>query len=716
MYKITTLIGTSALSCLVLSGFAVANDFAITGGLTSTNGQFTDTEINGNDTVTLGVAIDTGTTANEEGINTTGDTNKVTVSTTGSIATGGLTADGILNTGNTNTTNMSGTITTSGNDSSGILNKGNSNTTNMSGSITTTGTDEEASGIINWGNSNTTNMSGSITTSGEEAFGIWDKSGNSNTTNMSGTITTSGRAGLGIAINFGNSNTVTMSGSIVTSGEASKGILTFVSNNNATNVSGNITTSGKWGFGIHHQSNSNTTTLSAASSIVTTGEEAGGIVLSGDNNTVEIAGTVSATGTNTFAFGVASGDGNSFILNEGAKITGQILAAGVYQGLPGGTNNKLIFNLGKGASYAYHVAGNGVGTGAGQWTFSDQNGKTPTVTTGASGCNLNIPFANTTVCNLVTSISSGNAETQGKLQHLSNNALIGSLRPDTPSKAPKALSFIGTPETMQVWAKAYSGSSKRATSTTVASFDTRTSGITIGAPIIIGDSRNIDLVFNTSMTNLDIGLAKDQQITAKSYNLGVTVSELIASDIWDVSSFGFIGRNSYDGKRKVLTGAASEEVTSSYSGTQVMAGIDAEYSKPIDKTLSFRGGVNANLSSEKLGAYSESKYFTWAGRRTTQAAAGITGKVIYEQDTLSAFAEIGAQRSSSLGSKTASYTNNGVAGTYTNSTAGDTYRTASVGFTLEGDNGMHFTGSFKGFSSTGGVRGSTASLGINWKF
>ena len=688
MYKITTLIGTSALSCLVLSGFAVANDFAITGGLTSTNGQFTDTEINGNDTVTLGVAIDTGTTANEEGINTTGDTNKVTVSTTGSIATGGLTADGILNTGNTNTTNMSGTITTSGNDSSGILNKGNSNTTNMSGSITTTGTDEEASGIINWGNSNTTNMSGSITTAGNGGVGILDT---------------------------GNNNLTTMSGSIANTGELGKGLNIF-GNTNTTNVSGNITTAGKRGHGIHLEGNNNTTTLSGASNITTTGEEAAGIVIVGNNNTVEISGTVSATGTNTVAFGVASGDGNSFILNGGAKVIGQIFAAGVYQGSPGGTNNKLIFNLGKGASYAYHVAGNGVGTAAGQWTFSDQNGKTPTVTTGASGCNLNIPFANTTVCNLVTSISSGNAETQGKLQHLSNNALIGSLRPDTPSKAPKALSFIGTPETMQVWAKAYSGSSKRATSTTVASFDTRTSGITIGAPIVIADSSNIDLVFNTSMTNLDIGLAKDQQITAKSYNLGATVNGLTASDIWDVSGFGFIGRNSYDGKRKVLTGAASETVTSSYSGTQVMAGIDAEYSKPIDKTLSFRGGVNANLSSEKLGAYSESKYFTWAGRRTSHAAAGITSGLVYSHNGLSSFVEIGAQRSSLLSGKTASYTNNGVAGTYTNSATSDTYRTTSVGFTLEGDNGMNLTGSFKGFSSTGGVRGSTASLGINWKF
>jgi len=636
MYKITTLIGTSAMTCLVLSGFAMANDFAITGGLTSTNGQFTDTEINGNDTVTLGVAIDTGTTANEEGIKTTGDTNTITVSTTGSIATGGV-----------------------------------------------------------------------------NAFGIW-QNGNDNTTNMSGSITTAGNGGVGI-LDTGNNNLTTMSGSIANTGELGKGLSIF-GNTNTTNVSGNITTAGKRGHGIHLEGNNNTTTLSGASNIMTTGEEAAGIVIVGNSNTVEISGTVSATGTNTVALGVASGDGNTFILNEGAKITGQILACGVYEAVPGGTNNKLIFNLGKGASYAYHVAGNGVGTGAGQWTFSDQNGKIPTVTTGASGCNLNIPFANTTVCNLVTSISSGNAETQGKLQHLSNNALIGSLRPDTPSKAPKALSFIGTPETMQVWAKAYSGSSKRATSTTVASFDTRTSGITIGAPIVIADSSNIDLVFNTSMTNLDIGLTKDQQIKAKSYNLGATVNGLTASDIWDVSGFGFIGRNSYDGKRKVLTGAASETVTSSYSGTQVIAGIDAEYSKPIEDTLSFKGGVNANLSSEKLGAYSESKYFTWAGRRTSHAAAGITSGLVYSHNGLSSFVEIGAQRSSLLSGKTASYTNNGVAGTYTNSATSDTYRTASVGFTLEGDNGMNLTGSFKGFSSTGGVQGSTASLGVDWKF
>ena len=34
---------------------------------------------------------------------------------------------------------------------------------------------------------------------------------------------------------------------------------------------------------------------------MTTGEEAGGIVLIGNSNTVEISGTVSATGTNTCA-------------------------------------------------------------------------------------------------------------------------------------------------------------------------------------------------------------------------------------------------------------------------------------------------------------------------------------------------------------------------------------------------------------------------------
>jgi hypothetical protein len=110
------------------------------------------------------------------------------------------------------------------------------------------------------------------------------------------------------------------------------------------------------------------------------------------------------------------------------------------------------------------------------------------------------------------------------------------------------------------------------------SLDTSNTGLTIGTPVAINDTLNVDLVFNTSRTNLDIGLTKDQEITANSYNLGAVVHDLAPSTGWAVDAFGFIGRNSYDGKRKVMNNqeaTGSETVTASYSGTEVLVGVNA---------------------------------------------------------------------------------------------------------------------------------------------
>ena len=143
-------------------------------------------------------------------------------------------------------------------------------------------------------------------------------------------------------------------------------------------------------------------------------------------------------------------------------------------------------------------------------------------------------------------------------------------------------SFKAMPSTQSsksnTWANIYGGSSKRASSTTVVSLDTSNTGLTIGTPVAINDTLNVDLVFNTSRTNLDIGLTKDQEITANSYNLGAVVHDLAPSTGWAVDAFGFIGRNSYDGKRKVMNNqeaTGSETVTASYSGTEVLVGVNA---------------------------------------------------------------------------------------------------------------------------------------------
>ena len=184
-----------------------------------------------------------------------------------------------------------------------------------------------------------------------------------------------------------------------------------------------------------------------------------------------------------------------------------------------------------------------------------------------------------------------------------------------------------------------------------------------------------------------MALLKTQQITARSYNVGAVLRDLAPSTGWAVDAFGFVGRNSYDGKRKVMNNqeaTGSETVTAAYSGSEVLVGVDAQYSNPINDTLNFIGGVNASLSNEKIGAYSESKYFSWDARTMTQATGGITAGLEYHQNAFTSFATLSLQRSSLQQGKTATYTNNGTAGSFTDNSTGDTRRSVTVGFDYAG--------------------------------
>ena len=469
------------------------------------------------------------------------------------------------------------------------------------------------------------------------------------------------------------------------------------------------------------EAQSNTVTVTGTGSITTgTGNGAIGIYNDGDNNTTTVSGTVKVTGASSAALYSGRGDGNSFTLNEGATIIGDILARGNPTKRDAATKSELIFNLGASTSYAYSVSGKGEGTGAGQWTFSDLDGRTQGVTTTGTGCDTTITGAGNTVCNLVTGVSTSNLEVQDELQFSMNSSMIGSLefgsgQADAPAEA---MSFTQSSKS-NTWANVYGGTSKRASSTTQSSFDTSNRGLTIGTPLSISDTLDVDLVFNVSRTSLDIGLTKDQEITSNSYNLGAVLRDLAPSTGWAVDAFGFVGRNSYDGKRKVMNNqeaTGSETVTAAYSGSEVLVGVDAQYSNPINDTLNFIGGVNASLSNEKIGAYSESKYYSWDARTMTQASGGITAGVEHRKGSLRSFASAGLQRSSLEKGKTATYTNNGTAGSFTDSSTGDTRRSVTVGFDYVSTESMTFSGAVEAFTSTGGVSGNSVNLGANWSF
>jgi len=230
---------------------------------------------------------------------------------------------------------------------------------------------------------------------------------------------------------------------------------------------------------------------------------------------------------------------------------------------------------------------------------------------------------------------------------------------------------------------------------------------------------NLDVAFNASNADLDIGSAKEQEIAVVSYNIGAVLRDLVPSDAWSVDAFGFLGSNSYEGKRKVMnnkTETGYESVTASYSGMEVLLGVDAQYSNPINDKLNFKGGLNASISNEKIGAYSESKYFSWDARTMTQAAGGINLGLEYNKDALTTFASLGLQHSSLQKGKTATYTNNGTAGSFIDNATSDTRRSATVGFSYKATENIAFKGAVKAFTSENGVDGNSANLSVIWKF
>ena len=673
------LLGTTALAFVALTGTAQAEDFLITSGTMTNHENIVD----GDDTIT--VTGELVTSGGERGIYTTGGTNEVSVSEAGSVTTsGGLYAYGVYNSGADNVTTVLGTITTSYTGSTGVYNDGDDNTTTLSGSIFTNGHHSE--GISERGEGNTTNVSGNITTTTTASVGIAGM-GNKNSTTLSGSISTEG------------TYFTRMGGEY-----AARGI-DYYGNENSVIISseGNITTTGERGHGVVFEGNTNETSVSG--SITTAGDDAYGIYVKGNFNKTFVSGTVKSTGASSTALHNESGSGNSFTLNEGAIIIGDILAG------DDATNSELTFNLGASASYAYSVSGKGAGTGADQWTFSDLDGRTPVVTTGGTGCDTTITGAGNTVCNLVTAVGTDNAEVQDELQFSTNASMIGSMSLGSNAGGSAEDASV-TQASNNSWVNVYGGSSKRDASTTQSYFNTSDIGLTVGIPMAISDTLNVDLVFNTSEAKLDIGASKDQKITAKSYNVGAVLRDLAPTTDWAVNAFGFIGRNSYDGKRKVMNNqeaTGSETVTAAYSSNEILVGVDAQNSKPINKTLSFISGVNASVSNEKIGAYSESKYYAWDARTLTQVVGGVEAGLEYHKGALTTSATLGLQRSSLSSGKTAGYTNNVTAGSYTDDSGATTHRTATLGLSYAVKENMSVTG-------TADVKGSSARLSANWAF
>ena len=233
---------------------------------------------------------------------------------------------------------------------------------------------------------------------------------------------------------------------------------------------------------------------------------------------------------------------------------------------------------------------------------------------------------------------------------------------------------------------------------------------------------NLDLVFNVSNAEFDLGDNDDQELSVRSYNFGAIFYDLLPSSNWSLDAYGLIGYNDYDRKRDVLVNGANaadsdgiQTFKSSTSGREILIGFDAEYSQPMNETLNLNFGLNGSFSKEKVKSYS-TEYYTWDSRNLEQVTGGVTVGLEYTKDALTAFADLGAEYITLLNGETSNYTNNGVAQSYTDTDTDDTYGSITVGFEYASSENVFLRGAVEGYASKGDVTGYSASLGVNVKF
>ena len=716
------------------------------------NGQSNET------TIETGGSIKT-TGLGAEGVFNQGRGNTTNVA--GSITTSGdkdtsvddvnAPSDGIRNTGG-NTTNVSGTVTTTGVGARGIYNAGGSNTTTISGSIKTEG--KSARGIVNNGTNNVTIITetGSIKTADINSIGFRQTDTNNqpavanNQLTVAGSISTKGKNAHGIS-NETNYNITAVSGSISTEGETAYGIYNFGDSNTTTVsvgtlVGSNITTSGTGAHGIYNLGNNNITILGPGGSITTTGVNTGGIFQAGDNNTAGVFGTVNSSGTGSAALYNASGTGNTFVLNETAVIIGSISAGNA------ASNNTLA--LSEDADFELTIGGApnegelGQGTGPGQWTLTvvDEQGlrastqssdrqKVEFVAVDLSNC-----AAGSTICYEAV-YEEPEAEDQiDEIANIDNGALIDSLSPGgsgggsgggssasggAGSDKSSGAGAKGNVQTRSntVWANVYGIKTTGDETESRAEMKSRTAGFTIGVPVRTNNDLEWDVVFNLSNSRNDLGSTGDQELKVQSYNFGAIFYDLVPSSNWTVDAFGFIGYNDYNQERDIRDNKEADGIDTrkySYSGNEILLGFDAQYYKPFNETLDLKFGVNGFLSHEKISSYSTGEYYKWDARNMTQGSIGVSTGVEHRKGALMAYADIGADYVTLLSGKTADYSFNGQARSFTASDTDDVYGKVNVGFEYNQSENMLFRGDFSGFSSTGGITGYAASLGIEVNF
>jgi hypothetical protein len=615
------------------------------------------------------------------------DSNSNTIRYTGgSLSTAGLNGTGVyLIRSDSNTLTFGSVdavnISTTGQDADGFfVRESDSNNITITGNIATTGDYADGFNLLN-GNSNNFTMTGDITTGGEAAYGIYFSNGTSNTMTMSGNITSTGNNIYGFYINTQTSSSITMSGDITLSD--GYGMMIIDSDSNTLTMNGDITsTSGDYSVGAYLiRSDSNTLTVANISAEGTISGDGIYVVDNSDSNEISINGKVSASRYALYAN--STSDNNTFTLNQGSVISGEIRNDG--------TNNTLKLNLGAGRSYALET------TGSSSWTIEDLNNR-PMVTGSAYG------------------IGVGNMETQGHEMYQRTYQVNQTLQQR------QLANYKGNAS--PYWINSYYNKSSRSGSSNLSSnnlqFSNHRSGINLGYRVTKYE-QPFELLFNyenSSMNHDDF----NHQISSDSMMAGVFIPKIKQLAGGDLSVNAMLGISDFRGNRQVMTNSSGysgmRTIGSDYQATHYVVGVGWLKELYQGEMLQTYVNIGADINHQQMESYREEAYYKFNSRDISQLQSRITLSADAQpfKNKLNINVNLGIEnRNMIAGTQQGLYLNNTKTG-YSHVNQTNTYLTSSLNISYPFTNTISAYAGYQYFDSGDDIKMSSGQIGVSGSF
>ena len=601
-----------------------------------------------------------------------------------------------------NTITMNGNLLIKGENSFGALitTFADNNNVTINGNTTITG--NLTAGLGLWsagetlGSGNVMTQNGDITTTGDSSTGLWlfansAPAGTNNTINMNGSITTTGNGGAGIFMELNSGQTINMVGDISTQGTqgASAGGLSFANgifmrddnDNNTINITGDITTSGAGSSAINNTNGTNNT-FNITGDIITSGTGGNSepvLLENSDSNTFTLSGAVHSLGGDQAIAVDATSQNNTFTFKRGVSFIGELENNG-------GTTNKLIFDMGKAASY-------NLDTDDTTWTLEDAS----------------------------KPIVLGSAKSMG-VADIDNQAHVLYRRMDPVNDVLSERQRLYTEGQRPAgnYIDSYYGHDKRHKDYSEISGNAR--GVTVGYVLENTETPMEVLVnFEVSQDNYGAGLAK--QTTETNSLLAGLFLPTIVEDILggNLSAKLLAGASDNDAKRTVLNNtlnlsSASEEVSGDYTSAYVSAGAEwfTEFLKVERVTHELSVGtdlVQAYNDDYNAGEYSvDSRSMTQVQSR---AQYGLNFKSLDKK--FSVGAQVGVAYQDLLSGDKQDYKINGTSASYKGDES-NTYYTAGLGAKYYLAETTNFYVDAKFSNSSDDIRNRTVDFGFISRF